>query len=143
MPDLPGFGHSDSLPYYDVELVSEIICHLLRAIGVRPAAVVGASLGTLIGGYLADRERDVARRLVLIGPVLSAAEPRKRLAQGLLRPWRNRPWGQRLVAAIVRSRLHAYGIEHFAPFAPAGSAAARRNGRPCQRRTARRPGNCL
>ena len=113
MPDLPGFGDSDPLPAYTLDAVAPLLQCLLDALGVCPAGIVGASLGALVAADLLARAPQLTRRLVLIGPIFSAAAGRVRLVERLLGPWRHRPVAQRAVAAIIRSRSHAYFMEYF------------------------------
>lgn len=83
--DLPGFG---SLPKpdhdVDIEEMADALGALLDATGTGPAVLVGQSMGTQWVVELAARRPDLARAVVLIGPV--ADERRRTVLQqaGLL-----------------------------------------------------------
>ncbi|MDP1649447.1 MAG: alpha/beta hydrolase [Rubrivivax sp.] len=71
--DLPGHMRSAGPPLPDVEALARWVLALLDAAGVKHAALVGHSMGSLIALEAASRAPDRATRLVMIG----AAYPMK------------------------------------------------------------------
>src|SRR5690606_23067560 len=65
--DLPGHGRSAGPPLPSVEALADWTLALLDAAGVRQAALVGHSLGSLIALEAAARAPQRASRLVMIG----------------------------------------------------------------------------
>ena len=74
--DLPGFGYStapDDWPS-SVEQQTEVVIHLLDAVGVANAPVMGHSMGGSIAIQLATRRPDLVSRLILAEPLLQAEQ---------------------------------------------------------------------
>jgi len=65
--DLPGHGRSDGPPLPDVEALADWVLALLDAAGVRKAALVGHSMGSLIALEAAGRAPERVERLVMLG----------------------------------------------------------------------------
>jgi pimeloyl-ACP methyl ester carboxylesterase len=65
--DQPGHGRSAGAPLPDVESLADWTLALLDAAGVRQAALVGHSMGSLIALEAAARAPDRATRLVMVG----------------------------------------------------------------------------
>ena len=65
--DLPGHGRSDGPPLADVEALADWTFALLDAAGVRKAALVGHSMGSLIALEAAGRAPERVERLVMLG----------------------------------------------------------------------------
>ena len=84
--DLPGHMRSDGPPLPDVEAMAGWLLSLLDAAGVRKAALVGHSMGSLIALEAAARAPERATRLVMVG----TAYPMK-VSQALLDTARDRP----------------------------------------------------
>ena len=66
-PDLPGHGRSEGPPLASVEALADWLLALLDAAGVRSAALVGHSMGSLISLEAAGRAPARATRLVMVG----------------------------------------------------------------------------
>ena len=83
--DLPGFGGLPK-PDHDVDIaeMADALAALLDAVGTGPVVLVGQSMGTQWAAEVAARRPDLARAVVLIGPV--ADERRRTVLQqaGLL-----------------------------------------------------------
>ncbi len=84
--DLPGHGRSDGPPEPSVEALAEWTLALLDAAGVRRAAVVGHSMGTLVGLEMAARAPGRITQLAMIG----TAYPMK-VSDALLSTGRDEP----------------------------------------------------
>jgi pimeloyl-ACP methyl ester carboxylesterase len=65
--DEPGHGRSDGPPLADVESLADWLLALLDAAGVRRAALVGHSMGSLIGLEAAARAPERVTHLAMIG----------------------------------------------------------------------------
>jgi pimeloyl-ACP methyl ester carboxylesterase len=65
--DLPGHGRSGGAPLASVEALADWLLGVLDAAGVRQAALVGHSMGSLIALEAASRAPARASRLVMIG----------------------------------------------------------------------------
>jgi pimeloyl-ACP methyl ester carboxylesterase len=65
--DQPGHGRSDGPPLADVESLADWVLALLDAAGVRSAALVGHSMGSLIALEAAARAPQRIDRLVMLG----------------------------------------------------------------------------
>jgi pimeloyl-ACP methyl ester carboxylesterase len=86
-PDLPGHGLSQGPALRDVEALADWTLASLTAAGVqRPAALVGHSMGSLIGLETAGRAPDRVNRLVMIGTAYPMA-----VSQGLIDSARDTP----------------------------------------------------
>ncbi len=91
VPDLPGFGDSDTPPgARDADaLVAPVACGLRELLGARAFDLVGFSFGALVGGLMADQRAPprgiTLRQLVIVGaPLLPVAGRPLRL-----REWRH------------------------------------------------------
>lgn len=69
-PDLPGHGRSAGDPLPSVEALAEWVMALLDALGVKRAAVIGHSMGSLVALELAARFPGRLARLALLGTSL-------------------------------------------------------------------------
>lgn len=64
--DLPGHGHSGAGSIRDLPVAADDVAAAVRVLAPNAAAVVGMSLGGLLGLVLADRHPDLVRSLVLV-----------------------------------------------------------------------------
>ena len=65
--DQPGHGRSDGPPLADVQALADWVLALLDAAGVRKAALVGHSMGSLVALEAAGRAPERVERLVMLG----------------------------------------------------------------------------
>ncbi len=84
--DLPGHGQSDGAPPASVEAAADWLVALLRAAGVKQAALVGHSMGSLIALEAAARAPELVTQLAMIG----TAYPMK-VSEALLNTAREQP----------------------------------------------------
>ena len=101
-PDEPGHGRSAGPPLASVEALADWTLALLDAAGVRTAALVGHSMGSLIGLEAAARAPQRVTRLVMIG----TAYPMK-VSEALLSTAKDEP-----LRAI--DMVNAFSISTFA-----------------------------
>lgn len=94
--DLPGHGRSQGPPLESVEALADWIAALLDAAGVKRAALVGHSMGSLIAVECAARYPDRISRIALIGTafpmrvsdeLLEATKTNEPLAQDMVNIW--------------------------------------------------------
>lgn len=71
--DLPGHGRSEGAPLASVEAIAGWVAHLLDALAIDRAAIVGHSLGALVALELAGRVPDRVTRIALLGPAVPMA----------------------------------------------------------------------
>lgn len=84
--DLPGHGGSEGPPLPDVEALAGWLLALLDAAGVREAALVGHSMGSLIALEAAGRAPQRVRRLVMMGTAYPMRVSEALLATALADP---------------------------------------------------------
>lgn len=106
--DLPGHGRSAGPALESVEALAEWLIAFLDVAGVRQVALVGHSMGSLIGLEAAARLGDRATRLVMVG----TAYPMK-VAPALLDTARETP-----LAAIDRVNVFSHATLAAKPSAP-------------------------
>jgi pimeloyl-ACP methyl ester carboxylesterase len=66
--DLPGHGRSEGAPLETVPAMADWLVRFMDAAGLEEAALVGHSMGALIGLDCAGRHGDRVRALALLGP---------------------------------------------------------------------------
>ncbi|MBW8764609.1 MAG: alpha/beta fold hydrolase [Microbacterium sp.] len=81
--DLPGYGAAPN-PRRDVPLTghADVLAGFLRESGIENPVLVGHSMGSEVVAILAERDRDVSDRIVLMAPTL---EPRNRTRAAAIR----------------------------------------------------------
>jgi len=82
--DLPGHGRSGGAPLETVEAMAEWLVAVLDAAGLRQAAIVGHSLGSLVAIATAGRHPQRVRAIALVGSTLPM-----RVSEALLEEARN------------------------------------------------------
>lgn len=68
--DLPGFGDSDDLPYYSIEIVSKYLEKFVEKLPHKPKALVGLSMGSMIIAEMGKNNYKISETVILIGPVI-------------------------------------------------------------------------
>ena len=80
IPDLPGFGHSDGLDKYSIEMLAEYLGGFISAFDNQVECVCSLSMGSAITAECAARFPDIAKRLILMGaPFMSGGKKLHRL----------------------------------------------------------------
>ncbi|KXK27387.1 MAG: Dihydrolipoyllysine-residue acetyltransferase component of acetoin cleaving system [candidate division WS6 bacterium OLB20] len=74
MLDLPGYGESERLAAYNVETEAEAIAAFLRTTGIRPRAIVGLSMGSIVTGQFLSRHGQLVDSAVLCGPMFQVRD---------------------------------------------------------------------
>ena len=109
-PDLPGHGRSEGPPLASVEALADWLLALLDAAGVRSAALVGHSMGSLISLEAAGRAPARATRLVMVG----TAYPMK-VSAALLDTARDQPLAAIDMVNTFSHSTHAAKPSHPGP----------------------------
>lgn len=86
--DLPGHSQSAGPPLADVQALAGWLWELLDAAGVRQAALVGHSMGSLVALEAAGRAPERVRRLVMMGTAYPMQVSETLLATALAEPLR-------------------------------------------------------
>lgn len=68
VPDMPGFGLSDSMPASGLDSLASILSSLIDELGLENVALAGYSFGSLPAARLAVIRSDVIARLLIINP---------------------------------------------------------------------------
>ena len=101
--DLPGHGRSDGPAHTSIETLADWLAGVLDAAEVREAAIVGHSMGSLIGYRFAQCHAARCRTLTLLGPaiplqvthqLLDAAEDNDHAAIDMANAWSHSPRGK-------------------------------------------------
>ena len=128
--DQPAHGRSDGPPLADVETLADWTLALLDAAGVREAAFVGHSMGSLIALEAAARAPDRATRLVMIGTaypmkvsdaLLSTAREEPLRAIDMVNVFAHSSIAPEAIVSLPR-RVAAWGRPHAEKAQPGASA---------------------
>ena len=100
-PDLPGFGQSSDPPTrVGLAEMADALAGWMRAIGLRPAVMVGNSLGCQVIAHLAARHPEQLARAVLVSPTMDPSAPSAGgQALRLLRDLPRERWPLQLIAS--------------------------------------------
>ena len=103
VPDLPGHGRSAGLAAEHIVTLADWVVRLMDAAGVATAAIVGHSMGSLIGVEIAARSPHRVTSLALLGAafpmavsesLLRAAEADRHIAFEMINAWALSPGAQ-------------------------------------------------
>jgi pimeloyl-ACP methyl ester carboxylesterase len=85
-PDLPGSGRTPR-PYETLTLAHMVaaVLDVLKAVAGAPAHLIGHSLGALVVQHVAVEAPDLARSLVLFGPIVAPADAARERLRGRAR----------------------------------------------------------
>lgn len=68
--DLPGFGQSDRLNHYSVDILSNAVYSCIQELDIKPLSIAGLSMGTYVVAELMAKHPEVTEQIFLIGAVL-------------------------------------------------------------------------
>jgi pimeloyl-ACP methyl ester carboxylesterase len=77
--DLPGFGDSGRLPKYNLELQAEYLYEFIKKLKIDKPIIMGHSMGTYVVAKFCQMHPDIARKIILISPMLNRNNKTKRL----------------------------------------------------------------
>jgi len=114
MIDLPGFGDSDSLPRYSLEIINDYLSEFIEKYVPNPKAIIGASSGTFVATYLADTEK-LETSLILIGAVLKRRRTNliKKTYSKILSLSSNSEIAHKAFERIIKNKHSAYFVEKY------------------------------
>lgn len=110
--DLPGFGDSDSLEKYSVEIAAKYVAKFIDESNLKPRAVIGASMGSIVTGELVKQNPKISQSAILIGPVIKHGNG-QRAAKAMeysMRAIKKFELSQRALKKVLETRLAAYTI---------------------------------
>lgn len=115
MIDLPGFGDSDKLSHYSIEIVTGYINKFITSQHIHPKALIGASLGTLISVETLRLYPNLTNKAILLGAVFSqdSLKLATKFFMKMLNYADKSTPSQLIVERTVRSRYTAYLVEKF------------------------------
>ena len=70
IPDLPGYGDSEDLDDYSIEIQGEYLVNFMEELPEFPVGIVGISMGSSITGELGRRVGERLQGIVLAGPTI-------------------------------------------------------------------------
>lgn len=113
--DLPGFGDSEGILECTIPNVARYILGYIEQYAVRPRAIVGASLGSLISTELVTMRPDATENLILLGAMF------KKLSLPLIPDFYKKVLGlssrssraQKVLEIIVRTPQSAYLMDKY------------------------------
>ncbi|MBP9716928.1 MAG: alpha/beta hydrolase [Candidatus Levybacteria bacterium] len=114
MLDLPGFGDSDVLPNYSLEIINEYVSYFIDKYVPNPRAIVGASSGTFVASYVA-LANDYKFDIILIGTILNRRKTKliKDIYAMLLSFSANSKLAHQAAEMIIKNPYSAYFIEKY------------------------------
>ncbi len=114
MPDLPGFGDSDALPRYSLEIINRYLSEFIKSYVPNPKAIIGASSGTFVATHVVDTE-GFNTSLILIGAVLKRRRTAliKETYSKLLSFSQDSKLAHRAFEKIIKNRYSAYFVEKY------------------------------
>lgn len=114
MIDLPGFGDSDPLPNYSLEVINKYVSSFIDKYVPNPKAIIGASSGTFVASYIV-LTNNYKSSLILIGTVLNRKRTViiKELYSFLLSFSSNSKLAHKAAEIIIKHPYSAYFIEKY------------------------------
>lgn len=114
MIDVPGFGDSDSLPTYSLEIINNYISEFIKIYAPNTVAVVGASAGTFLTVHLAVLS-NFNFHLILIGTVLHRRKTKiiKEIYSRFLSLSANSPIAHEAFEQVIKNKYSAYLVEKY------------------------------
>ncbi len=115
MLDLPGFGDSDPLDHYDLDIEAHYINAFIVNQNLKPKAILGASLGTIISSRTLELYPHLTDHLILLGAVFNHLSVKKAalVLQTFLSLSDHSDRARNMVARTIKSRYTAYLFEKF------------------------------
>lgn len=115
MIDMPGFGDSDELPHYSIDIQAEYIYAFIQDYYPQPLAIIGASLGTIVTANLVNRYSHLTPITILIGAMFSqlSLSKAKDIYGKILKLSHRYPPAKQLLGNTVKARYTAYFVEKY------------------------------
>lgn len=111
--DMPGFGDSSEIPVYTIETVSFALYEFLKALQLKPYAVVGLSMGSFVAAYMAYLYPESINSVVLIGPVIKNGGSIGKGVKLILQTIHRSRLSETVLKKIVETRILAYLVSKY------------------------------
>ena len=113
--DLPGFGDSDRLEAYSIDLEADIIANFVTKFAPHPRALIGASLGTIITAQTLERYPHLTNRIILLGTIFKQLSLKEAATayEKILKFADKTEIATKILSGTVKSPLTAYLVEKF------------------------------
>lgn len=114
--DMVGFGDSDDIPVNSIHAQARYVIEFINKKRLRPKALVGASMGTIISLKVVEKNPDICENLILIGapiPSILVSSNGKRILDHVLNYSLKSDITLKVVSSAVLSRYGCYAIERF------------------------------
>jgi len=115
MIDMPGFGDSDELEHYSIEIEAQYVAETIRVMGIQPAALIGGSLGVYVAVCVAAHYPELCENVILLSAVFGKTpiQPIKDLFHIILKLAAKTQTTQKLLGKTAKSWHTAYLIERY------------------------------
>ncbi len=115
MIDLPGYGDSDRLEEYTLDSSINYIHQFIQDQNIKPKAIIGASLGTLVSSYLLKKHPKTSDNLILLGAVFNHLSLQKAslIFKKILTLSEKSNPTMEVVGKTIKSKYTAYLVEKF------------------------------
>lgn len=114
--DLPGFGDSDNLPEYSVELAAKCVIGFVKKLPAKPAALIGLSMGSMVVAEAGKINSTIVKNLILMGPVIKNGNLKNIVShtvESSLKIINNFPVSQIFLKKIIETRVAAYSMSKY------------------------------
>lgn len=114
--DLPGFGDSDDLPYYSIELVSKYLEEFVKKLPDKPQAVIGLSMGSMVVAESCKNNNKISETIILMGPVIKNSNLDDLIAVTLessLKLIGRFRLSEMFLKKIIETRIAAYSLSRY------------------------------
>ncbi len=116
MVDLPGFGDSDDLPFYSLDILTDYLNFFIEKYVPNPAAIIGASSGTFLAVNLFKfKNYDPSIAIILIGTLLDRGKIKsfKTIYSKFLSLSSDSKIVHKIAESITRHPYSAYFLEKY------------------------------
>jgi len=113
--DLPGFGDSDRLESYSIDIEADIIAAFVTKFVPKPKALLGASLGTIITARTLERYPQLTTNVILLGTIFKQLSLKEAAAvyEKILEFADRTEVATRILGQTIKSPLTADLVEKF------------------------------
>lgn len=113
--DLPGFGESDKLPKYTLEILARKLKRFTEIMGLEDYAIVAHSMGTCVETKFYDLYPTAATHMVFIGAIVDGKKNRKlfKVTAKLFDVLAKQELGKKIVKKIIERKIYAYFTAKF------------------------------
>lgn len=113
--DLPGFGESDKLEKYSMEILAKKLNSFIEVLNLKDFYIIGHSMGTCVESAFYNLYPTAAKKLIFVGAIVESKKD-KRLDWVISKLFKVLVWkeiGRKIVKKIIERRLYAYFTAKF------------------------------